>query len=186
MSEKGLKYDYGKVRPTLVIDSMREAILAVSKVGTFGAEKYDDDNWKLVKDGEKRYRDAAYRHLLAEGCDEESGLPHLAHAAWNLLALLQLRCEAAQKGPSPLPKGFLSKHFNVAPEGTVSLSQPTQANKVEGAVRPMNVQPTCRSCGEYMVGDGVHSVMTCPNYDGDTDVAPDSNPIYCQGESDGS
>lgn len=173
MSEKGLKYDYGKVRPALVIDSMREAILAVSKVGTFGAEKYDDDNWKLVKDGEKRYRDAAYRHLLADGCDEESGLPHLAHAAWNLLALLQLQCEAAQEGTSPLP------------EGIITASPTTWVNKVRGAVRPMDIHPTCKSCGEYMVGDGVHSVMTCPNYDGDTDVAPDSNPLYCQGESDG-
>ena len=89
-NEPGAKLDSGKVRPALVIQGFRKALLAISEVGTFGAAKYTDDGWKSVPDGRKRYEDALYRHLLAEGVDEQSGLPHLAHAAWNLLAMMEL------------------------------------------------------------------------------------------------
>ena len=89
-NEPGAKLDAGKVRPALVIQGFRRALLAISEVGTFGAAKYTDNGWKSVPDGRKRYEDALYRHLLAEGVDEQSGLPHLAHAAWNILAILEL------------------------------------------------------------------------------------------------
>jgi hypothetical protein len=86
----GAKLDAGKVRPSLTIDGFRNALLEVSKVSTMGAAKYSDNGWKQVPDGIQRYTDAMYRHLLAEGVDEESGLSHLAHAAWNALAVLEL------------------------------------------------------------------------------------------------
>ena len=95
-NEPGAKLDAGKVRPALVIQGFRKALLAISEVGTFGAAKYTDNGWKSVPDGRKRYEDALYRHLLAEGVDEQSGLPHLAHAAWNLLAMLELELEKAK------------------------------------------------------------------------------------------
>ncbi len=43
-----------------------------------------------------RYTDAMMRHLLAmdvdpDGLDPETGLPHLAHIAWNALAVLELQ-----------------------------------------------------------------------------------------------
>lgn len=70
------------------------AITEVSKVGTFGAAKYTDDGWKSVEGAQERYLSAAYRHMLAfqrgEKLDKESSLPHLAHAAWNLLAVTEL------------------------------------------------------------------------------------------------
>lgn len=163
MSEKGMKYDYGKVRPSLVLVSMKDAITLVSEVGTFGAEKYDDDNWKHVYDGEKRYLDAALRHILADGNDEESGRPHLAHAAWNLLALLQLQCD--KKKPVP----FRASKEEEAPKKNPSL--PTR--------------PVCKTCGETMEGDGYSTVLHCPNFEGDLNRAPDSNPIYCQGVEHG-
>ena len=153
MSEKGMKYDYGKVRPTLVIDSMREAILAVSEVGTFGAAKYGDDNWKKVEDAQKRYRDAAYRHLLAEGCDVESGLPHLAHAAWNLLALLQLQSTV---GTETQVMDFLRKHTAI----------PTVVHAVN---TPIPHPVVCKTCGERLEGDGYSAVWRGPNYVGDID-----------------
>jgi hypothetical protein len=31
-----------------------------------------------------------WRHLLSDGIDEESGLDHLYHAAWNILAVITL------------------------------------------------------------------------------------------------
>ena len=48
----------------------------------------------LLDFGHERYLDAAMRHLLKHGQgethDAESGLTHLSHAAWNLLAIAEL------------------------------------------------------------------------------------------------
>lgn len=86
----GVKYDSGKMRPTLVLDSFRKALKQVIEVGTFGANKYSDDGWKTVPNAKARYRDALYRHLMEDGNDPESNLSHLTHAAWNILALMEL------------------------------------------------------------------------------------------------
>ena len=65
---------------------------AIGQVYTFGATKYAKDNWR---DGMKwtRIYAAVLRHLLkwasGKDADEETGLPHLAHAAFGLLALLE-------------------------------------------------------------------------------------------------
>lgn len=88
------KADKGKVRPTLVPSSL---VLAVAKIREYGCEKYHDpDNWKQVEP--QRYRDALYRHLLAyfngEELDEESGLPHLHHAACNIAFLIEMEGSA--------------------------------------------------------------------------------------------
>lgn len=87
----GLKYDAGKVQAGVLID-FRNALMEVAKVGTFGAEKYARDSWRQVENGEQRYTDALWRHLLAaDEKDLESGLDHLAHLAWNILAVLELK-----------------------------------------------------------------------------------------------
>lgn len=87
----GAKDDSGKVRLGLVMDGFSTALNLVGEVGTFGANKYTPNGWKYVKGAQERYRDALFRHLLAtEYYDSESGLPHMAHAAWNVLALLTL------------------------------------------------------------------------------------------------
>ena len=101
--EPGSKLDDGKNMVGLVMQGFRRALLGVSRVGTFGAKKYTKNGWKEVPDGYDRYQDALYRHLLAEGLDEQSGLPHLYHAAWNLLAMIELN-EAPTEDPlvSPL------------------------------------------------------------------------------------
>lgn len=89
-----IKHDAGKTRCGLVLGGFSRSLLEVSRVGTYGAEKYSDDGWVVVPDGERRYRDAMLRHLLAdysgEVNDPESGLLHAAHAAWNALAVLDL------------------------------------------------------------------------------------------------
>jgi len=92
----GAKLDAGKVRPWLVIKGFQNALLEVSKVGTFGAAKYNDNGWRSVPDGINRYADAMGRHLLADGLDGQSRLSHLAHAAWNLLALIELELAEAK------------------------------------------------------------------------------------------
>lgn len=98
------KYDDGKLDILLVEPCLIEA---VATVGGYGAKKYslyDDDgnlvesgrsNWKRAfnePDGPTRYMNALLRHLLAvqkgEFVDAESGLPHMAHAAWCCMAVL--------------------------------------------------------------------------------------------------
>lgn len=90
----GVKLDSGKIRPDLVFDGFARALLAVAEVATFGAAKYSDNGWAQVHDGQRRYRSARYRHQLAEAngeTDDESGLLHITHEAWNILAELELK-----------------------------------------------------------------------------------------------
>jgi len=89
----GAKMDQGKTRAALVLQDFGPALLRVADVGTFGAEKYTPHGWLSVPDGEARYLDAAMRHLLKRGDDPDSGIDHLAHAAWNILAALTLRVD---------------------------------------------------------------------------------------------
>ena len=64
----------------------------VIRVLTYGAAKYERDNWKHVENGETRYLAAALRHLAAyqsgESKDEETGESHLAHAICCLVFML--------------------------------------------------------------------------------------------------
>lgn len=93
-TEKGVKLDNGKIRLGLVLGGFAKGLKEVGCIGTFGASKYCDNGWQTVDNGVKRYTDALFRHLFAwlEGdeIDAESGYRHLAHAAWNCLALLTL------------------------------------------------------------------------------------------------
>ena len=70
-------------------------------VGTFGAKKYTDRGWKEVNNGIERYLSAMLRHYFkfknGEDLDNESGLTHLAHMAWNALAVLELYYEIRNK-----------------------------------------------------------------------------------------
>jgi len=91
-----LKYDQGKPLAAIPIKDFGRALEAVSEVGTFGAKKYARSSWKGVENASVRYEDALYRHAYKssyEEHDEESGLLHLAHLAWNALAILQLQIE---------------------------------------------------------------------------------------------
>jgi hypothetical protein len=101
---EGKKFDSGKPRISLLSSA---AILEVAKVATMGAEKYDDHNWRK---GMKwsRLMDAAERHLLdynnGDRIDKESKLSHLAHVAWNIMALIEY--EISKVGEDDLFKGY--------------------------------------------------------------------------------
>lgn len=101
--DPGAKLDGGKVRLGLVMHGFPRALMAVGEVGTYGAGKYSDNGWMQVPDGESRYTDAMYRHLMAEAAgettDRESGLLHAAHAAWNALARLELALRGKKARP---------------------------------------------------------------------------------------
>lgn len=69
------------------------ALLIVSEVGTYGANKYTTNGWKDVPDGRNRYFDALWRHLLkvsSESRDKDTQMLHMAHAVWNMLAVHQI------------------------------------------------------------------------------------------------
>lgn len=90
----GAKLDAGKARLSLVLLAMSRALSAVGEVGTYGAAKYTDNGWLEVPNGQERYMDALFRHLLQHATgelhDRDTGLTHLAHACWNMLAVLEL------------------------------------------------------------------------------------------------
>ncbi len=89
----GAKYDGDKCRLDLVFPSLIEA---VGWIRTYGVKKYKDpDNWKTIADAKNRYTAAAMRHFEAwrkgELIDPESGYPHLAHCATNVMFLIEIQ-----------------------------------------------------------------------------------------------
>lgn len=86
--EPGKTYDAGKLRFDLIPPEWETAL---AQVMTAGAQKYADRNWEKGLSWSRRYG-SLRRHTNAfwagEDFDPETGLPHLAHIAWNALALL--------------------------------------------------------------------------------------------------
>lgn len=82
--QKGVKAERYDLLPTPALD-------AIARVYAFGAQKYADHNWRRGYEWSKSYQ-AMMRHLTAfwdgETHDQESGLPHLGHAGFHLMALL--------------------------------------------------------------------------------------------------
>lgn len=87
--EPGAKLDNNKIQADLLLD-FRDALMAVAQISDFGARKYTRHGWVSVPNGIERYKAALIRHLLSEGNDSDSGLPHTWHALWNLMAVVQL------------------------------------------------------------------------------------------------
>ena len=91
IGDQEAKADAGKLQIHLVPTGV---IRAIARVRMYGNQKYGSpDNWKQVE--EWRYWDALLRHILAclddpNGKDDESGLPHLWHAATNLAFLIEM------------------------------------------------------------------------------------------------
>lgn len=82
------KFDGGKAPLNLVTPDF---ITAVAEVLAFGAAKYEAWSWAEGKAWSRDHA-AALRHMMAwangEDLDTESGLPHLAHAACDLMFLI--------------------------------------------------------------------------------------------------
>jgi len=99
--EPGAKLDAGKQMAGLFHQDFCRAIKAVVEVVTFGAKKYSVSGWLGVPDANLRYKNALHRHLNQMELDDndpDSGYLHLAHAAWNVLALLELKLREKDKG----------------------------------------------------------------------------------------
>lgn len=94
--QPGTKLDANKPMAGVLHD-FSLALGAVALVGDFGAKKYSRGGWQHVPNGQERYTDAFWRHLLAsrhEELDPDSGMAHAAHLAWNALAALELQLRA--------------------------------------------------------------------------------------------
>jgi hypothetical protein len=85
--EQAKRYNGGKLRWSLVDFRSLEPLVRVLE---YGAEKYDDDNWKKGLPF-KQVCESIMRHLLAfmrgESLDYESGQPHTAHIMANCMFL---------------------------------------------------------------------------------------------------
>lgn len=87
-----MKYDNGKPQLSLIPPA---ALIEIAKILGFGAQKYGPNNWR--EDGGKTEWSRTYssiqRHLTSfwdgEDTDPESGMNHLAHAATQIIILMQ-------------------------------------------------------------------------------------------------
>lgn len=91
---EGVKDDKDKMMARLIFSYFPRSLKAVGRVSTMGAKKYKPYGWESVPDALVRYDDAMGRHYLEryiEEIDPESDEDHLAHIAWNALAILELK-----------------------------------------------------------------------------------------------
>lgn len=93
MTEKASRYNEGKPQLSYLLDFDR-ALDALVKVCEQGAIKYEELNWKKGGKPDREYIDSCLRHVKAyqngEVYDKDMGTIHIANAAWNLLAMLEL------------------------------------------------------------------------------------------------
>ena len=107
----GIKYDGEKPMMHLLPP---KAINEVAKVLTFGAQKYDEENWRKLDNLQSRYTSGALRHIFAhidsETLDTESGLSHLAHAICCLLFKLEIELEDAKSKEEEPRESDVTEH----------------------------------------------------------------------------
>jgi hypothetical protein len=101
LTKQGAKFDYGKIRWSLVPwDSVR-AILNILEAG---AKKYAPRNWEQGMDWSRPF-DACIRHLTAwwngEHKDPDTGYSHLWHAGCNILFLIAYELRGVGKDDRP-------------------------------------------------------------------------------------
>lgn len=99
------KFDQRKPRMELIDP---ESLEELAKVLSYGAEKYEDENWRLgVNDpkGEKRVIGALMRHLTAhqkgELFDPETKLLHVSHLFCNAMFLVWFILKKSKKPEEP-------------------------------------------------------------------------------------
>lgn len=102
-SDQEFKADAGKEDPTLFDEGFPLARAFIQSTLDYGAIKYEAHSWRKVPDAFNRYAKAGARHrqkrLISQmrngvdgflDYDTESGLPHVAHELFNLMAQIEL------------------------------------------------------------------------------------------------
>ena len=103
------KYGLDQIPPEILIEYAR--------VFDYGAEKYARDNWRAGTDWHQFYGSALrhiYKWWLGEDIDPETGLPHLAHALWNVACLRYYQIHGIgndDRPPAP-PEGAMVTDYN--------------------------------------------------------------------------
>lgn len=123
-----------------------QAQAVIVDVLTYGAEKYEPDNWRKVDGWRWRYFRAGVGHLvdwwMGEERDQESGLPHLAHAACCVLFLLGKELE----------EGLSARYFEQRQQYLYeAVTKAREAKAVREAAKESS-QGTLRSRGEALHG----------------------------------
>lgn len=132
---EGIKYDGEKPKMHLLPP---KALTEVAKVLTFGAQKYDEENWRKLDNLHNRYSSGALRHIFAhiddEELDPESGLSHLAHAVCCLMFKLEIELENGKSKEEKLrePNGCKSRASDSSFESDLLYSK---SYYEEGSVR---------------------------------------------------
>lgn len=105
MNDQTFKADAGKAMPDLLEGGFAKALRLVQATLEYGAVKYKAHSWRDVPNAMERYNRAGRRHrqerdlaanpkedfyAVLESCDDESGLPHIAHEIFNLLCMIEL------------------------------------------------------------------------------------------------
>lgn len=98
--KQAARMNQGKPELDCLLDFPR-AMEAFCRVMEVGAAKYDRDNWKLGGKPDSEYLAAALRHMMAHRAAKEpgdlfaddTGCLHIAHAMWNLAALIELNLD---------------------------------------------------------------------------------------------
>lgn len=111
------------------------ALMELGNVAGYGGKKYARSNYLKGYKWSLNY-DAMNRHMLAfwsgEELDPESGMPHMAHAAWHALALTsfakhKLGTDDRWTAPKPTPK-----------------PEPNLVSKAKVLPYPISVNPECQ------------------------------------------
>lgn len=94
LCDQNVAYKADNDKPCLrtgVLEYFPLALTEIARVSSFGSIKYGWGTWSGIEFGIDRYGDAALRHAVAQtDTDDESGLLHAAHEAWNAMARLEL------------------------------------------------------------------------------------------------
>jgi hypothetical protein len=101
-NEPALRFDAGKARYELI---PADALEALAKVYTVGAQKYADRNWEKGMSWGRCFG-SLMRHSWAfwrgETIDPETGCHHMAMAAWNCFALCSYSLRKAGTDDRPI------------------------------------------------------------------------------------
>lgn len=98
MTDQALRYNEGKNRLGLM---SIPALWQIGLVYTRGCDKYAERNWEKGLPYSQAL-DCALRHIFKWAAghkwDAETGLHHLAHAAWNIIAALHMELSPDKYG----------------------------------------------------------------------------------------
>lgn len=107
----GKKHNQNKPQMSRLFEQFPNALQIIVLASTYGANKYSEgsqwDNFLSVPGGSKSYLDATLRHFIDPDNQDESGLPHIGHFAWNALAALELFCREKEINMKEFSENYL-------------------------------------------------------------------------------